>query len=82
MESIGGGNCGCGRPGTCYEDFQCGCSIDHGDLRPCELHENAERCPVCQNWVYEVHPTHNVWVHDECWGEYVATRAEYYGANE
>lgn len=36
---IGGGNCGCGYMGACYEDFACGCSYDHGDFRPCDLHE-------------------------------------------
>lgn len=76
MERIGGGACGCGRS-LCYEDFACGCSWDHGDFRPCELHESAERCPVCSNWVYEIHPDLNLFVHDECRGEYVNGRAEY-----
>lgn len=31
---------------------------------------------MCEKVVTEVHPRYNVWVHDECWGEYQATRAD------
>lgn len=74
MEVYGGGNCGCGYAGTCYVDFVCGCSYDHGQMMPCAAHGGpaivAETCPVCRATVSEAHPKYNVWVHDECLGEY------------
>ena len=41
-----GGNCGCGRPGTCWETFLCGCERDHGTWFLCEAHEGmfCARC--------------------------------------
>lgn len=39
MIRTAGGNCGCGRPGACWEAFACGCEWDHGDMRRCPEHE-------------------------------------------
>ena len=38
---VAGGNCGCGQMSgaACWEAFACGCEYDHGDFRPCDLHE-------------------------------------------
>ena len=55
-----GGNCGCGYLGTCYEDCDCGCEWDHGDVRRCEVHEleyqaevMASRVDASSDWALD-----------------------------
>ena len=43
---VAGGNCGCGVLGSCWTQLECGCSWDHGQVFPCEAHQQYGASPL------------------------------------
>jgi len=43
---VTGGNCGCGYLGTCWTALECGCEWSHGQVLPCEAHQQYGASPL------------------------------------